>query len=151
MFGKVKKILGIEGVKMELSVPKGQNLKSEKITGTIKLTTQTESIVETIDIKLIEKYTRGRGEEMLIDEYVLGEITLNEEITIKSDEIIEVPFELEFVYAKSAMDKLADDNILLRGPIRLAKMMKKVKSSYKIIAEAIVKDTKLHPFAEISI
>lgn len=151
MFGKVKKILGIEGVKMELTVPKGQNLKSEKITGMIKLTTQTDSIVESIDIKLVEKYTRGRGEEKLIDEYVLGEITLKEEIPIKSDEIIEVPFELEYVFAQSAMDRLADDNLLLRGPIKLAKMFKKVKSSYKIIAEAIVKDTKLHPFAEISI
>ncbi len=151
MFGKVKKILGIEGVKMELSIPKGQNLKSEKITGIIKLSTQTDSIIENIDIKLIEKYTRGIGEEKLVDEYVLGEITLNEEIPIKSDEIIEVPFELEFVFAQSAMDRLAQDNLILRGPIRLAKMLKKIKSKYKIVAEALVKDTKLHPFAEIVI
>ena len=73
MFGKVKKILGIEGVKVEVFCDDKISLKSEIIEGEIKLKTKTDSTIEAIHIKLIEKYSRGRNDDKLIDEYVLGE------------------------------------------------------------------------------
>lgn len=151
MFGKVKKILGIEGVKMEIIMDHVINLQSEAVTGIIKLTTKTDSDIESIDVKLIEKYSRGRNENRLIDEYVLGKIILNEKQSIASDEIIEVPFHLDFVHAKSEMDKAASDNFFLKAPIKIAKWIKKVSSTYRIEAHAHVKGTKLQPFAELKL
>jgi sporulation-control protein spo0M len=148
MFGKVKKMLGIEGVKIELLVDPIIHLESETVEGYIKLSTKTASTIESIHVKLIEKYSRGRNEEQLIDEYTLGETVLDEVMDIATDEIIEVPFSLTFHHARSDMDKMADGNILLRGPIKIAKWIKKVSSSYRIEVHANVQGTKLQPFAE---
>lgn len=147
MFGKVKKILGIEGVKIELIVDPVIQLKAETIEGYIKFSTKTSSTIESIHIKFVERYSRGRNDEKLIDEYTLGETVLDEAIEIASDEIIEVPFALEFHHARSDMDKMSDGNILLRGPIKLAKWIKKVSSTYRIEAHATVRGTKLQPYA----
>ena len=149
MFGKVKKILGIEGVKIEIITDPSLNLSSEVKEGVIKLTTKTASNIESIHIRLIEKYSRGRAEDKLIDEYVLGETILDEKMSIATDEIIEVPFTLEFVNARSEMDKMSDGNFLLRGPVKLAKWIKKVSSMYRLEAHAHVEGTKLQPHAEI--
>ncbi len=149
MFGKVKKILGIEGVKIEIITDPSLSLSSESKEGIIKLRTKTNSNVQSIHIRLVEKYSRGRGEDKLIDEYVLGETVLDEPMTIASDEIIEVPFNLDFVNARSEMDQMADGSFLLRGPIRIAKWIKKVNSMYRLEAHAHVEGTKLQPHAEI--
>ena len=149
MFGKVKKILGIEGVKIEIITDPILNLSSESKEGTIKLRTKTDSVVQSIHIRLVEKYSRGRGEDKLIDEYVLGETVLDEKMSIASDEIIEVPFKLDFVNARSEMDQMADGNFFLRGPVRIAKWIKKVSSIYRLEAHAQVEGTKLQPHAEI--
>ena len=151
MFGKVKKILGIEGVKVEIITDRHLVLQSEIIDGTLKLTTKTASTIESIQIKLIEKYSRGRNDDKLIDEYVLGETIMDEETPIASDEIIEVPFTLEFINARSEMDKMADNNLLLKGPVKLAKWLKKVKSSYRLEAHVKVRETKLQPFATVEL
>ncbi|NNF36125.1 MAG: sporulation protein [Saprospiraceae bacterium] len=149
MFGKVKKILGIEGVKIEIVTDEVLHLPSEVKEGVIKLTTKTPSTIESIHIRLVEKYSRGRAEDKLIDEYVLGDTILDEVLTIASDEIIEVPFILEFVNARSEMDQMAASNILLRGPVKIAKWIKKVSSMYRLEANAHVQGTKLQPHAEV--
>ena len=75
MFGKVKKILGIEGVKLELILPDKISAVSGIITGIVKLTSiSDDNIIESIKINLVEKYARGRGENRLVNEYVMGEL-----------------------------------------------------------------------------
>ena len=151
MFGKVKKILGIEGVKMELHVDTPFKLDKEKITGVIKLTTKTKSDISSISLRLIEKYSRGRNKSKLIDEYVLGELVMSEPIMITPDEIIEIPFELDFINLRSEIDKIADGNILMRGPLKIAKLIKNVKSLFRLEAQASVQGTRLQPFAEVEL
>jgi hypothetical protein len=149
MFGKVKKILGIEGVKLELIVESSFTKNNERINGIIKLTTKTNATITSISVRLIEKYSRGRKNTQLIDEYVLGELDLKDIFSITPDEIVEVPFELDFVNLRSEVDKMAEQNILLRGPILFAKMLKNVKSTFRLEAHAHVEGTKLQPFAEV--
>jgi hypothetical protein len=149
MFGKVKKILGIEGVKMELFIDGPFTLKDQKVTGVIKLTTKTESEVSSITVRIIEKYSRGRNKSKLIDEYVLGELVMSDQINITPEEIIEIPFDLEFINLRSEIDKMSDGNLLMRGPLKLAKLIKNVSSIFRIEAQATVKGTKLQPFAEL--
>lgn len=151
MLGKVKDILGIEGVKIEIICPEVIPNGIDKIDGMIKLTTVREREVKSIEIKLIEKYARGRKDKRLIDEYVIGEYVSNKSIKVYPGEEQLIDFSLEFTRAKSAMDKLQDDSIIYRGLISVAKFFKKVKSTHRIEGYANVKGTKLDPASKKSI
>jgi len=147
MFGKVKKILGIEGVKLELIVPDKVSRDIGIITGIVKLTSLSDNnLIESIHLKMVEKYTRGRGDSKLINEYPMGQLLKKENITISKNDILEIPFEMEFVYVKSEMDKMGESNFITRGLVGLAKKARGVQSEYKLIAEANIKGTTLHPF-----
>jgi len=145
MLGKVKDILGIEGVKIEIICPDVIPSDIDQIDGMIKLTTVREQEVKSIEIRLIEKYARGRKDKRLIDEYVLGEFVTNEVIKVIPGEEQLVEFSLDFARAKSAMDKLQEDSIVYKGLISVAKFFKKVKSTHRIEGSAKVKGTKLNP------
>ena len=147
MFGKVKKILGIEGVKLELIIPENVNKESGIVTGVMKFTSLSDNNkIESIHIKMVEKYTRGRGNSKVINEYTMGEIVLKENIEISKNDIVEVPFQLEFVYSKSEMDKLQESNFFTSGLVKLAKKVRGVHSEFSVRAEAFIKGTTLNPF-----
>lgn len=145
MLRKFKDILGIEGVKVELICPEVIPNDINKIAGVLKLTTVREQTVNGIEIKLIEKYARGRKDKRLIDEYVLGEFSSSQKLTVLPGEEKLIDFSIEFTRAKSAMDKLQDDNIFYKGIVSLAKLVKKVKSTHRLEGSARVKGTKLNP------
>lgn len=146
MFGKVKKILGIEGVKLELIIPEKISKETGLITGIIKLTSLSDdNHIEGIHLSLVEKYSRGRGGSKLINEYVMGETLTKDKLTISRNEIIEIPFELDFMFSKSEMDKLEENNFVTSGIVKLAKKIQGVSSEYYLRAEARIKGTTLHP------
>ena len=151
MFGEIKKLLGIEDIKIDLEIPEKVAKSSGLVQGKVILTTFRDSKVEQIDLKLIEKYHRGRKDSKLVDEYTLGEMTLDTSIEIKKQDIIEIPFELPFTIFRSEMDKIGDGNLVMGGVIKLAKKLKGVKSEYRIEATAHVKGTKLAPLSKKSI
>ncbi len=151
MFGKVKKILGIESVKVEVQKLDKFNPKMTELTGELRFTTQNDAEIEFITMKVVEKYSRGRKDSLLIDEYEIGNIILNEKFSIGKQEIIEIPFTVPVVFAQSEMDQMAEQNFLLRGPIKLAKWLKRVKSSYRLSVEVKVKGTKLSPYIEVEL
>lgn len=151
MFGKVKKILGIESVKVEVQNLEKFHPQMPELKGELKFSTQNDAEIEFITMKVVEKYSRGRKESLLIDEYEIGNIILNEKFTIGKQEIIEIPFTVPVVHAQSEMDQMADQNFLLRGPIKLAKWLKRVKSSYRLSVEVKVKGTKLSPYVEVEL
>ena len=96
MIGRVKKWLGIEGVKLEIVVTPEHRRRTGKIEGRLRFQSLNAQTVTSIRIALVEKYTRGRGKEKLIDEYELGEINLKQTIEVPAEEIVEVPFSLPF-------------------------------------------------------
>ena len=147
MFGTVKKILGIEGVKLELVIADEVSKDAGIITGFIKLTALSDAnLIENITLKMVEKYSRGRGDSQLINEYPMGELTMNNKINIGKNDVIEIPFELEFIYVQSEMDKLEPNNIFARGLVKFAKKLRNVKSEYTLRADAKIKGTTLSPF-----
>ena len=95
---------------------------------------------------MVEKYSRGRGDSQLINEYPMGELTMNNKINIGKNDVIEVPFELEFIYVQSEMDKLESNNIFAKGLVKFAKKLRNVKSEYTLRADAKIKGTTLSPF-----
>lgn len=151
MIKKIKDILGIEGVKIELILEEQYELREGKVDGQLRFTSQNDKEIESVHISLIEKYRRGRGESELINVYTLGAIDLELNMAIAKNEERIIDFELPYVLMKSDMDKLEDSTPLSRPLIWLAKKLKKVKSEYHIEAEAIIKGTRLHPIDKKSI
>ena len=76
MFGRVKQYLGIEGVKVELELPEKVRKAQEQVEGKVRFISLNKQDVTEVKIKLVERYSRGRGEEQKIDEYNLGEIAM---------------------------------------------------------------------------
>lgn len=146
MLGKIKKVLGIEGVKVELILSTPVDKKSQTISGDLKFTTKTKGKINKITIKLIEKYSRGRGKAKLIDEYTVAVLEMNDSFEITPEEIVEIPFSMDYEIALSEMDKMQKESILRRPIISLAKFIKQVKSEYTVVVEADVKGTTLNPF-----
>ncbi|MBK8563774.1 MAG: sporulation protein [Saprospiraceae bacterium] len=146
MFGKVKKWLGIEGVKVELMLPEMVFEEVEAVSGQLVFHSKNQQVVKSVHLKMIEKYSRGRGQEKLVDEYLLGEITLRQRIEVPADEPIAVDFTLPFSLQKSKVDEFGEKNFLTEGLVSLAKKLQAVDSSFRIEAEADVEGTALNPF-----
>ena len=114
-----------------------------------KFTTKTKGKINNITIKLIEKYSRGRGKAKLVDEYTVAILEMNDSFEITPEEIIEIPFSMDYEIALSEMDKLQKDSWFGGPIISLAKFVKKVKSEFSVVAEANVQGTTLHPFDKV--
>ena len=148
MFGKVKNWLGIEGVKIELVLPEEIFESAGSVTGKLRFYTKTDQTVSSIKIKLIERYSRGRKDNKLTDEYELGEINLKEAFTVSANDPLEMDFTLPFKIVKSEMDEMGENNILSGGLVKAAKWLRNVKSIYRVEAEADVKGVALNPFTK---
>jgi hypothetical protein len=146
MFKKVKKWLGIEGVKLELVLPEKVKEDAGFLEGKIRFLSMNEQSVHYIKIVLVERFSRGRKKEKMTDEYQLGEITLNKEIHIPKEEPIEINFKLPFQMVKSEMDELEDKNFIFSGLVKVAKKLRSVESEFYVQAEAKAKGTALDPF-----
>lgn len=146
MIGKVKKWLGIEGVKLELILDEDATIQPGMVSGLIRFTSMHSQVVTKIKVVFIEKYSRGRGKEKLVDEYELGSLELQEDIEVPAGESVDVEFTLKYKLVRSEMDELQQSNFLLSPLIKAAKRLSAVKSEYRIEAEAKVKGTALNPF-----
>jgi hypothetical protein len=146
MFGKVKRWLGIEGVKIELVLPEQISGTGGVIDGKIRFYTMHTQKVKSIKVTLTEKYSRGRWKNKLADLYKLAEIELVEDIIVPADDPLEVDFELPFTLVKSEIDEIGDKNFVFQNVVNAAKFLKNVKSEYTIEAEAQIEGTALNPF-----
>ena len=151
MFGKVKRWLGIEGVKVTMELPAAVKASLGVLEGHIRFETMHPQVVNHIRITLMEKYVRGRWKNKLADLYKLGEIELEEDIEVPADSPITIDFKMPFTLSKSEMDELADKNIVFRKLVNTAKAIKNVKSEFYVQVEAQVKGTALNPFDKQSI
>ena len=146
MFGKVKKWLGIEGVKVELILPDEIKADEGVIEGKLRFQSMHTQKVKSIKLILTEKYTRGRFKNKLSDLYKIAEVEQKEDLTIPADDPIEIDFALPFSVVKSDMDEIGDKNIVFRKLVGAAKKIKNVKSEYNLEVEATVEGTALNPF-----
>ena len=151
MIKKMKKFLGIEGVKMELVIPEEVPAKHGVVQGKVVFQSMNTQTVTGINFVLIEKYSRGRGKEKLIDEYELGKLKLNVEFEVPDDEFVEIDFELPFKLVHSEVDEFGKKNFLYGGIASLAKLARGAKSIYRLEAEATVKGVALNPFHKVEL
>lgn len=146
MLGKVKDWLGIEGVKLELVVPPDFKVTQGSLGGIVRLQSMRAQTVTAIRIDVVEKYTRGRDDNTLVDEYNLGTITLRDEIPVPAEgEAIEVPFVVPVEPMNSAVDEFGRRNLLFRGLAWAARKAHNAVSEYRIEAQAKVRGMGLDP------
>jgi hypothetical protein len=146
MIGRVKKWLGIEGVKLELLLPEQVEAQSGMLRGRIRLQSLNPQQVYGIRIVLIERYSRGRGQDRLVDEYELGRTELDHRLEVLPGETRELPFELPFQTVHSNIEAFGQKNLLYKGLAAIAQKANAVQSEYRVEAEARVQGVALNPF-----
>ncbi|OAV45333.1 hypothetical protein [Lewinella sp. 4G2] len=150
MIGKVKQWLGIEGVKLELIVPPEFSPEQGRVSGTIRLTSKHSQTVTAFKLALIEKYSRGRDEDVLVDEYQLGEEVIRRKVEVPGGGVpVDVDFVLPFVRISSPVEEFGRRNPLFKGLAWVAKKTRNASSEFRIEAEAQVTGVGLNPFDKV--
>ena len=148
MLTKVKNWFGIEGVKMDILLPDDIRSVDGLFSGILVFNALTTQEVLNVNVKMVERYGRGRGSERLVNEYVLGELFIDKSIIIEANIETKLSFAFSFKYVTAPIDDFAKKNILFKGMVNVAKKMSKVNSEFRIEAEAKVKGTALNPFVQ---
>jgi sporulation-control protein spo0M len=146
MIDKVKQWFGIEGVKVDLILPEVTSISSGFIKGQLQFTSMNEQTVQSVQLKLVEIYTRGRRSNKMTTEYQLGDITVDKSFIVPAEQPILIDFQLPFELMKSEIDEMGDKNIVLGGIAKLARFTRGANSTYRVECEANVKGTRLSPF-----
>lgn len=148
MLSKVKNWFGIEGVKMDIILPDVIRVTDGLFSGILVFNSLTSQEVLSVNIKMIERYGRGRGSERLVDEYILGELKINKSILVLPNNKIELSFAFTYQYTQTPMDEFSNKNFLYKGLSKIAKKINKVNAEFRLEAEANVKGTGLNPFVQ---
>jgi len=148
IFDKLKDILGIEGLRIEIIIPAEISKSDESINGKLLFTTKSDKTIKSITIRLIEKYRRGKAEKTLIDEYTLTEIEMDLNVDITEELPAKLDFELPISLLKSDMDRYAEGNFVAKNLVKVAKKLKNVKSDYRVEVVAILSDLTLNSIAK---
>ena len=136
--------MGIEGVKIEIDAPENLQLSLGSLDFILHIHTKTDQLIESVEIKLIEKYGRGWGSSKLIDEYILYDEEENLDLSISTEEKFSVSLSISFEYIKSSIEKLGD-HFLLKPLSKLALLAKRAKSSFRLEVRAKVKGVRINP------
>ncbi len=151
MLGRLKKMLGIDGLKIEIITSEGYNSDHSYIDGELILLSKYQLVVESIEIRVIEKYSRGRFRTKKTDEYDIGSIKTGFSLSMASNKLITIPFKIPVDYLMSSMDKFGSKNFIFRGLARGAKILKGVNSQYRIEVEAKIQGSGINTFAKTDI
>ena len=150
-FQTIKNKLGIGGVKISINVPGQISIEGGKVAGKFTLTSKSDQEISEMEVKLIEKYTTGRGEDKTTNEFTLGNQKFNKMITIKSGNSLEHAFDFDFNMLKSNNDELAAKGGLVGGIGKLGKFASNEKSEYWVSVDVDVKAAVLDPSEEVNI
>ena len=151
-FDKVKKVLGIGGVKMKVEMPLVQFQKgSGEVSGKITLTTQTDQFIKDITVKVSEDWTTGRGDEKQTKTFTLGEVTVAQGFDIKAGETKEYSFKCPYQNIKSENDSLKEGGSVQKTLGKLGAFMDVEKSKYEVVVHCDVKGVLMSPSETIKI
>lgn len=151
MFGKVKKWLGFDSVKIKLKPLDVYPRNVETLNAELELSANAPALVTYVKVKLIERYSRGRGDSQKIDEYVLGEWSSGDAIEIDGKTPQIVFFKLPFKFQHSNMEKLEHSNVIGKGIAKLFKTIKAAKSDYRLEAQCLVEGSSKNPEDKVKV
>ncbi len=151
MLGKVKDFLGIEGVRVALTVDEPVRLRAGLLTGRVELSSLSAKTITDLRLRFEERYQRGWGSDKLIDVYTLGEHREALELHVAARETVELPFTLPFGARRTPVDRWTDRSVFLKPLGALARLSAGAKSTYTLHAQARVKGVALGPEAQITL
>lgn len=105
--------------------------KSGIIKADIQILSAKELLVTSWEIKLIEKYSRGRGKEVKTDFYQLGQIQEKKAILVSSRVLKEIPVSIPFQYQQAPIERW-ESNPVGKGISFLLKTLKQVDSTFEL-------------------
>ncbi|WP_300673190.1 sporulation protein [Soonwooa sp.] len=145
LFGTIKNKLGIGGVSIEFTVPSQVEKSSRFVDGKITLTTKSDQEIVKIQAILEEEFTTGVGENKKKKKFELGKWSSFEAFTIRTGEVKEILFRINFEESKSDMDKLSEKGGLMGGLGKGLKFMNQEKSAFFVVVDVDVKSAVLDP------
>jgi hypothetical protein len=145
MFGNVKKWLGLDSVKIKLKPLDVYPKKVDTLNAELEINSSGPALITFIKIKLIERYVRGRGDNMKIDEYLLGEWTSSESVETDGKNPETVFFKLPFKFQHSNIEKLENSSFIGKGIAGIFKTIKGAKSDFRLEAEVLVQGSNKNP------
>ena len=148
MLGRIRNFLGIESVKIDLEFPDKIPYDTDFIVGKVILTSISRQTVKSITIKLIERYTRGRGKNKLINEYTVGIVEFKKKFKIDANGKMEFQFKMPIKIVQSEMDKIGSKNFVSKGFVKVMKLLNNVKSEFRMEATAKVTGNAIPPLAK---
>jgi sporulation-control protein spo0M len=144
-FQTIKNKLGIGGVKVSLQIPSQASKADGFVEGKVILTTKSEQEVLKIEVKMLEEWTTGRGDDKKTKEFTLGEVTFPQGFIIKPGEMKEIPFRLEFELLKSNNDELKEKGGVRGALGTVGAFASNESSEYFVDADVDVKSAALDP------
>jgi hypothetical protein len=144
-FSKVKQFFGAGTIKVELSAPPQVAKTAGHLPGRIALTALSDQHVLDVTVKLVERWSTGRGEEKTEKEFELGKVTVAQAFDMKQGESRSFEFVLPFQPIKSNADQLMERGGALGMLGKAGAFAAAEKSTYKVSAIADVKGAALDP------
>jgi SpoOM protein len=141
----VKNWLGLGGVKVELTVPGQVEKAAGKVSGKIVLTTKSDKLVKTIQVRCEELWSTGKGDDKQSKTLILGQIDLSGNFEMKTGEVKTLEFEVPFSIVKSKNDELKDKGGVLGGLGKMGSFLDSEKSSYSVVVDVDVDKVALDP------
>lgn len=145
MFNKLKQAFGVQTVKVDLEIPTMAEKAGTALSGTVRLTAQSDQMVEDISLRLTEKYSTGRGSEKRTREFDLGRIKLTDSFELKSGDVKEIMFTLPYQARKSGNDQLKAHGGALGAIGKLGSMIEAETATYRVVAALSVKGAIISP------
>ncbi len=143
-FDGIKQFFGVGGVDVVVQCDPQVAKAAGVLNGAVTLTAKSDQQVLTLDVKLLEEWTTGRGDEKETKEFELGKIQLPG-MELKKGETRTVGFQLPFGLIKSNADQLKEHGGALGTLGSMAAFANAEKSLFTVVAEADVKGTALDP------
>lgn len=143
-FGKIKQMLGIGTVKVQIETSPSFSVEAGVINGKLNITGKSDQEILSFEVKLEEVYSTGSGDNKTSKTYTLGTIKLPGK-TIKGGEVINVDFSLPFSYSKSTNEQMSEKGGIVGGLGKLGKLANNEKSTFQIVATADVKGATFDP------
>lgn len=143
-FAKIKQFFGAGTVKVTLNAPATFNTNDGVIEGSVHLEAKSDQTILSLEIALKEEYSTGRGDDKTTKTYELGKLKLGG-FDMKTGETKDVPFKLNYSYAKSDNEAMGEKGGVVGGLGKLGSFASGEKSEFKLWATADVKGAALDP------
>lgn len=145
MLGRVKLFFGIEGLKLDVQTPAEFHIQDKVIEGAIRLHSKSPQTIQSVEIKLVETYQRGRGKDKRTNDYLWGKIVWKEQIHIPAYGEKIIDFRLPVTPQLSGMDEMAGRSLVHSKIASLASLIKNASSAFYIEVSAHIEGTALNP------